>query len=62
MSNELRFWIALKDIADAYDVEWLRRNSEKKYGLSPEEAIEYAHDNLRQTAKDALKGTRRPKE
>lgn len=61
MSNELRFWLALKEIASAYDVEYLRRNSEKKYGLAASEAIEFAHDNLRFAAKNALKGTRRPK-
>lgn len=37
----------------------IRRDSEKDYGLSFDEAIEYAYDNIQSDAKYACKGVRR---
>lgn len=59
-TNEQRYFDALKEIATAYDTDRLRKNAEKRYGLSGDEAIEYAHDNLREVAIMAIHGKRRP--
>lgn len=59
-------------IARMYDTLWrickqyqtpsqLRRRSEKQYGLSCEEALEYAYENIQHEAKNALLGVKRPK-
>jgi len=52
---------ALRLIATAEDPEKLRKISEKKYGLPPEEAIEYAYENVIMVAKHALEDVRRVK-
>ena len=62
MSNESLFYYALKRIAAYESTEWLRRNAERTYGLSYEEALEAAYENVRDEAKDALRGKRRPKQ
>ena len=38
----------------------LRRHAEKMYGLSFEEALEMAYENIQQEAANAIKGMRRP--
>ena len=55
---ELRLHAALKRIASYDPPERLARRSEKDYGLSPEEAIEMAYENVIQEAKNAIKGVR----
>lgn len=58
--NERFYLQALKEIASYDSAEWLRRNCEKKYGLSYEEALEMAYDNIRQEAKYAVTARRAP--
>lgn len=59
---ELRLYTALKLIAKAYQTpKQIRRNSEKKYGLPYEEALEYAYENIQQEASNAIRGVRVPK-
>lgn len=36
-----------KQKSNSFDSDWLRRNSEKEYGLEYEEALELSYDNLR---------------
>jgi len=43
-----------KQKSNSYDADWLRRNSEKEYGLPYGEALEMSYDNLR-VAYDQLK-------
>ena len=38
----------------------LLTRSERLYGLPPDEATEYAYENVLETAKGAIKGTRKP--
>lgn len=55
------YYDALKEIT-LYDTpEKLRRLAEKEYGLSYEEALEMAYDNIRQEAKFVINGQKRPK-
>ena len=61
MSNEQRYFDALKIIATAHSFDWLQRNAERKYGVSPNEALEMAHENIVNVAQYAIKGKRRPK-
>lgn len=45
----------------AYDsVEHLKRTSEKEYGLTYPEGLEMAYENIREEAKHAIRGKRRP--
>jgi hypothetical protein len=61
-SDNADYYDTLKRIA-AYDtVERLRRRAEKDYGLSFNEALEYAYDSVREEARQAIKGKRRPKQ
>jgi hypothetical protein len=62
MTNlELRLYTALKLIT-CYDTPArLRKRAGRDYGLSGDEAIEYAYENVLQEAKNALKGVRRPR-
>lgn len=47
----------LQKIAKEYQTtKELRKNSEKQYGLTYPEALEYAYENLQMEAKTALKG------
>lgn len=49
----------LKRIAKGYQTpDQLRRNAEKDYGVSYEEALELAYENLQEEAKRASKGVR----
>jgi hypothetical protein len=47
---------ALQRIKAYSPPEKLRKQAEKKYGLSEEEAVEMAYDNVLQEARDGLKG------
>jgi len=58
-SHELRMFNALKTITRYMSPDKLRREADK-YGLEYEEALEMAYENVLQTAKDAIKGMRRP--
>lgn len=58
----IRLYATLRVIAKYQTPEQLRRRCEKMYGLDYEEALGYAYENIQQTAKDAIKGIRLPKE
>ncbi len=49
---------ALKQISKYQSPESIRRNSEKDYGLSYEETLEMAYENILDLAKYAVKGIR----
>lgn len=51
----------LQAIAHYLPSEKLLRVSEKLYGVSRQEALEMAYDNMLETAKAAVCGRRRPK-
>lgn len=55
---EIKLFDALKRITRYSDPDQLRKRAEKLYGLSFEEAIEYAYDNVREEAAQAVKGVR----
>ena len=55
-----RFWRALHTISQYLTPDQLLNKSERLYGLPPDEATEYAYENVINTAKGAIKGTRRP--
>lgn len=59
-NNELRYYDALKTITKYMTVEQLRKNSMKHYGLTFEEALEMAYENIIFEAENAIKGRRRP--
>lgn len=61
MTNELQYFVALKRIASYLDPEKLRKQSDKLYGLGPDEAVEMAYENVLYEARDAIKGKRMPK-
>lgn len=56
-----RMYIALRRISAYQSPERLRRSSEKEWGLSADEAIEAAYENVIQEAKDGLRGIYKPK-
>lgn len=58
--TQIRLCDALKRIASFDSPEWMRKNAERAYGLSPEEAIEMAYENVIEEARSAIKGIRRP--
>jgi hypothetical protein len=58
----IRLYDALRVITKYQTPQQLQRRCEKQYGLHYEEALEYAYENIQQTAKDAIKGVRLPKE
>lgn len=60
-SDNADYYDALKRITQYETVERLRRNAEKQYGITGEEAIEYAYENVIQEARNAIRGKRRPK-
>ena len=62
MTNELRYFTALKKIGSYISPERLRASSEKAYGLTYEEALEMAYENVINEAKEAIYGRRTPKE
>lgn len=58
--NEQRYFDALKRIAEYSSVAGLRRDAEPSYGLSFEETLEYAYENIKAEAERAVRGRRRP--
>jgi hypothetical protein len=60
MNREQRLFDALKRISQYEGPERLRRCSEQSYGLSYEESLEMAYDNVLMEAKNAIRGMRRP--
>lgn len=58
----IRLYEALKVITKYMTPSQVRNRCEKQYGLSYEEALEYAYENIQQTAKSAIRGVRLPKE
>jgi hypothetical protein len=60
IEREQRLYDALKLITQYETPDQLRRNSHKSWGLGYEEALEYAYENIQSTAKQVLKGMRRP--
>lgn len=59
--NEALYYDTLKRITQFDSVEYMRKNSEKVYGLYFEEALEMAYENLIQLARLSIIGKRRPK-
>ena len=55
-----RFWRALHTISKYMPPRELETKSGRVYGLPPDEATEYAYENVLATAKGAIKGTRKP--
>lgn len=62
MTNEKAYFLALKRIAAYMDPETLLRKGEAMYGLSGEEAVSMAYENMRDEARLAIRGKRMPKE
>lgn len=58
---EKHLYDALKRITKYDSPAKLRRQAERDYGLSGEEAMEYAYENIRSDAKEAIRGLRRTK-
>lgn len=62
LKQQQNMYDALRQIAKGFErSERVMKNADKDYGLSPIEALEMAYDNIQQTAKQAIKGLRRPK-
>ena len=62
MSNEQRYFDALKRISKYQPPERLKKNAWRDYGLDDgNEAVEMAYENTIQEAKNALGSRRRPK-
>ena len=55
-----RFWRALHTISKYMPPRELETKSGRVYGLPPNEATEYAYENVLETAKAAIKGARKP--
>lgn len=62
MSNELRYFNALKRITKYQTVKQLRKNSERDWGCTFEEALEMAYENVVGEAQRAISGKRKPNE
>jgi hypothetical protein len=60
VNYEERFCHALRRIKAYMTTAQLRRHSERKYGLSYEEALEMAYENVLGEAQAALRGYRPP--
>lgn len=58
----VRLYSALKTITKYQTPGQISRNSWKDWGCAPSEAVEYAYENIQQTAKNAIKGIRLPKD
>lgn len=59
--RERRLYDALKRITQYEPPDRLRKSAERKYGLSAEEVIEFAYENVLAEAVAAIKGMRRPR-
>jgi hypothetical protein len=62
MDNAARYYDALKRISMYQSVGKLRLSSEKDWGLSFQEALEYAYENVLEEARAAIRGKGRPKD
>lgn len=62
MTNEQRYYDALNLITKYDTPERLKKRAERDYGLTGDEAIEMAYENVLNEARMAIKGKRRPKE
>ena len=60
-TREQKLYDALKRITEYMPPDKLRRVAEKMYGLTEDEAIEGAYENVLGEAKAAIKGMRRPR-
>lgn len=60
-TREQRLYDALKRITKYDSVQGIHRTAEKRYGLSGEEVIEMAYENVVNEARIAIRGMRRPK-
>lgn len=59
---ERKLYDALKRIARQYEsATRLRKGAERHYGISGDEAIEMAYENIQQEARSALRGVRLPR-
>ena len=54
------FWRTLHTISVHMSPRELQTKSERVYGLPPDEATEYAYENVLEAARAAIKGTRKP--
>ena len=62
MSYERFYFDTLRRIARDYlTVEQIKRDAERKYGISYQEALELAYENMQLDAADVIKGKRRPR-
>jgi hypothetical protein len=57
----IRMFTYLREITKYQTPDQLRRGSRKEYGLEYEEALEFAYENVINTAKQAIKGIKMPK-
>ena len=63
MTREQQYFDALQRIAKHYcSAATILATADKRYGLEPSEALEMAYENLRDEARLAIKGHRRPKD
>lgn len=59
--REQKLWDALYRISHYQQPEHLRKFAERDWGLSENEAVDMAYENVIQEAKNAIRGSRRPK-
>ncbi len=62
VTNEQSFYLTLKRIAAYMDPETLLRKGETMYGVSGEEAVAMAYENVLEEARSAVRGKRMPKD
>jgi hypothetical protein len=60
VTNEQRYYDALKRIARYYQTSEQIRRKAGQYGLDHLEELEMIYENVQQDAKNAIKGRRRP--
>lgn len=61
MSNEAKYYDALKAIAREYQTADQLRRRAGQYGLDHVEELEMAYENIQAVAERAIKGKRRPR-
>lgn len=61
-SNEQIYFDALRQILKYQTPEQIKRNAEKRYGCSGNEALEMSYENMQHVARCAIRGKRRPKD
>jgi hypothetical protein len=59
-TREQRLYDTLKRISQYAPPDYMRRHSEKQFGLEPSESIEMAYENVIAEAKRAIHRMRRP--